>query len=372
MSEEGAAPAAEAVEKSPSLREIREGVPPLKTDMGSAEPAPPPEAPEAEKPAEEPVAEPTITEEEAETLAGDLSPPPDEETVKVGESTISRAALVKLLSGDDADEILGAIKRTVRANGEDVEVSLLDALESVPKAKGWQKRMYDAAQSEKTLDGIARSMGSDVVGAYAKLHGCTVEQAKEAVLAQLEQQYARDGMTPEDRTKHDAQVELERKAAAHDTIKAEQSTAEDLKAQKAFEKKVRPQMFTALKEAGVPKSGRALQQMAGIVAAMHDQGLIDGEATPENFIDAAKIVAEERVEAHSARFDGLEGAALLKEAGPELSRKIAKAVAKAWQRTARAPATPPGTETPAVRAAAASEGESVREWKNRANKRMGH
>jgi len=367
MSEEGAAPSAEVIVKSAPLRDLRGGAAP-RVEALEAAPEPAPVVEEAAPAAPEP---PPLDPAELEALSGDLSKPPvDTETVMIGDAEIPMSALLAHLGGEDGDAVLAKIMRTVRAAGEDREVSLLDALKAVPKAEGWQKRQWQAAQAEKKLDGIAASMGADVVGAYQQLHGCTAEQAREAVLSQLEGQYAREAMSPEDRARSDAHAKLERDAAELAQIKGQQKAEQASKDQKAFERRVKPLMYAALKEAGIPKTRQAIQQMAGIVAAMHDQGLIvgDAQAGPEHFASAAETLNQERAEERTIRYDGLEGDALIERMGPELARRAAKAVAKAYQR--RAPVRVASTSTKAPASSARVEEESMGAWKRRKDKEM--
>ena len=83
--------------------------------------------------------------------------------------------------------------------------------------------MYDADQAEKHLESIANSIGTDVVGAFAKLHGISMKEAGNKVAEQVLELHEREQMSPEDRAKADAQTELERKAAAHDSLEQERT-----------------------------------------------------------------------------------------------------------------------------------------------------
>ena len=368
MSEEGgAAPSAEVVEPSVALRDIRGGAEPRVAAL-EAVPEPPAPVIETTEPAPK---EGGLDPADIEALSGDLSKPPEGDVpmVKIGDVEFPLAQLVEHLSGEAGDDILGAIKRTVRAAGEDREVSLLDALAAVPKAEGWQKRQWQAAQHEKKLDGIAQSISTDVVGAYAQLHGLTQAQAADAVAEQVLAIHERSLMTPEDRAKADAQAELEQKAAAHDEIKRQQITEREAAATKAYRKRITPEIYRALKEAGVPKSRHALQQTADIVYAQLENGVIRGEPTSEDYAVAAQQVATERSEDRAVRYDGLEGDDLIERMGPELSRRVAKAVAKRYQRNAPVRLAPSGTKGASAKAARPPE-ESMGEWKRRRDKEM--
>lgn len=291
------------------------------------------------------------------------------DTIRIGDVDVPREALVALLGGEDGDAILGQIKRTLRAGGEDIEISLLDALAEVPKAKGWQKRQWQAAEAEKRLDEIAGSMGTDIVGAYAKLHGVSMRQATDAVADQVIRLHELEKMTPEERATADAQTELERKAARHDELERERDAETAQVDMLRARKRLVPMVHTALAAAGVPKSRHALARVAGIVSAAMDQGVIKGEAQPEHLEWAAQLVAEERTEERTAYYGDADGDELLALVGKEQARKIAKAVAKLWGRTAPSPRKPEGTGAPRDPNKGAAD-ESFGAWKRRANDRM--
>lgn len=293
-----------------------------------------------------------------------LSGAPGEETIRIGEVDVPLSALSAL-----PDDVLKRIKRKIKAAGEEREISLADALEAVPKAEGWRKRMWEASQKEQHLERLAQQMGTDPVGAYAALHKVSRSQAMDALSEKYMREIEIERMTPEERAKADRQAELERKAArAEELERAEkdrrlQAEAEGM--QRQFVAATKP----ALEAAGLKASKRNVQQVALLVDRAIRDGVIHGVPTADDFGWAAKELAKEIAE---ERDDYLptdaEGDALIERIGVERARKIAQAYAKRVRKAA--PAVERKREGTAPRRSN-TQPSTWEEWRAAADRRQG-
>lgn len=263
---------------------------------------------------------------DAEPAANDnASASPVGETIRIGDHEIPISVLEQL-----PDEALRRIKRKLKAGGEELEVTLAEALDDVPKARGWQKRMWEASQREKRLEQIAQSMGTDPVGAYAALHGVTRNQAADALGQQLLTVFDREGMSAEERAAHDRQVELERKAAERDELmRREEERQRDAETQR-----LRAQYVASMKPALEAAGLRPTQHAIARVAMFVDAALRDGILTnigPDELRWAASEVRKERDAETEAELPEDDGEALIARLGEKRARQIARAYAKRIQ-----------------------------------------
>lgn len=264
---------------------------------------------------------------DVEALADDASEATGE-TIKIGEHEIPVSVLEQL-----PDEALRRIKRKLKAGGEELEVTLLDALNEVPKARGWQKRMWEAAQREKKLEQIAQSMGRDTIGAYMALHGVTRQQALDALsqqlLGELDREQSLAKMTPEERARYERMHELEAKAARAEELERKEREREQSAAAERQRKQVLADMTPALEAAGIRPSAYAIQRVAMTLDVAMRDGVIralDADAVRWAAEEVAKEVTAER----DADLDG-DGDALIAKIGETRAREIAKAYAKRVQ-----------------------------------------
>lgn len=289
---------------------------------------------------------------------------PGEETVRIGDVDVPLSALSEL-----PDAVLKKIKRKVKARGQELEVTLADALEAVPQAEGWRKRMWEAAQREKELEEIAHRMGTDHVGAYAALHGISRGEAMDRLGKQYLQELQRDAMTPEERAAADRQADLERKAARVEEIERKererQMQAEADSLRRTFLAATKP----ALENSGLKASKRNIQQVASIVDRALRDGVIKGTPTSDDFAwaagELAKEVAEERDEYLPA---DAEGEALIERIGVDRARKIAQAYAK---RVRKAAPKVERQRTGNAPARQESRPQTWEEWRSETDRRQG-
>lgn len=294
-------------------------------------------------------------------LEGDAGPPA--ETITIGGVEVPVAAL-----SDLSDDVLRRIKRKVKAAGEEREISLIEALEAVPKAEGWQRRMWEASKKEKELEAIAKRMGSDHIGAYAALHGVSRREAMDALAAQYLREAERDAMSPEERAKAERQDELERKAKLAEEYERKEKERE-LEAQaNTLRQQFMAATKPALTEAGLSASKRNVQAVAQYVSTAIESGIIKGTPGPDDFTWAAKEVAKEISSEREEYLSTDDADQLIERIGPERARKIAQAYAKRVRKAA-APVEREGAAPRRRREPARAQ--TWEEWQAEADRRMG-
>jgi hypothetical protein len=294
-------------------------------------------------------------------LAGD--------TIKIGDYELPVSVLEQL-----PDEVLKRIKRKVKAGGEELEVTLADALASVPQARGWQKRMWEAAQREKgvdaksaQLDMIARSLGTDPTGAIAKLYGVSRRQAADFLTQQALGAYQEadrlDQMSPQERERWQRMDELERRAARADELeKQEQSREHEAQVARSREGFL-ADMKPALEQAGIKANAFAIRRVSAVLRDAMDEGVVQA-VTPEDIRWAVGEVKKELTAEREAEYGDADGEALIARIGEERAKLIARAYAKRVQ-TRQAPVERRADAKP--RSVTKEKPRSFAEWQRQAN-----
>lgn len=247
--------------------------------------------------------------ESAEALGGD--------TVRIGEFDVPIEALASL-----PDDVLAKISRSVKIDGEDVSVTLAEALSQVPLAKSAYKRMESAAKIRKQADALVAAMRENPMEVMTRVLG-----GPEAVYKAVADQLEYEGMTPEERARMDRERELHAKASRAD----EYERREQEQRQAAQVAKLRESYTTgirgALEGAGVKLSTYAVKRTADVLSAAMRDGLIpDENITAADYKWAAEQVRSE-IDAERSIPDDLDGDALIAHVGEETARRIARAVA---------------------------------------------
>ena len=286
------------------------------------------------------------------------------DTVSIGGVDVPLSALADL-----PDDVLKHIRRKVKSAGEEREVSMLDALDAVPKAEGWQKRQWEAAQREKAVQEAAQGISTDVVGSLMKLGNMSRAEATDMVAQQMVSILERQQMSPEDRARAEAHEQLVSKAARADEYERAEAQAKQATETAALQATYTGLANDALTAAGVRQSPQAVQRVASVLERASVDGQIRGDITSEHFAWAAGVVAKELTDERAAYYGDAEGDDLIGRVGEEQARKIARAYAK---RVQRSQATPRREESAAPRSAAQPRSfETMAEWKAAADKRMG-
>lgn len=294
----------------------------------------------------------------------EAEPANDGETIEIGGVRVPVEALSSL-----PDDVLAKIKRKVKAGHKDVEVSLLEALEAVPKAEGWRQRQWEASQHEKKLEAIARQMGSDVIGAYSKLHGVSKAQALEAIAQQYIAAEEYERMDPKAKAEKERLAALEEKARRVE----EYERAEKQRELETHTARKREQYLAAIKPAmkaaGLPDSQFAIARVAMLVHSAMEDGTIKGEASADDLRWAAQEVAAEyraETEQHRPGADASDED-LIAHYGEAEARRIARAYAKRVQRSA---APQPRSNGSAPKPKPTNGEISSVEWSKMQNERM--
>lgn len=282
---------------------------------------------------------------------------PGEETIKIGNVDVPLSALNEL-----SPEVLKKIKRKVRANGTEMEVSLLEALESVPKSKDYIRKTQQLAQVRKQLEQIAQRMGGDTIGAYAALHGISRDEAVNDLLGQLQ----REPMTKEEKR----QRELELRAAqAEEYERRDEERAQGIEKERLAKSYIES-INGALTSAGLKPS----QYLTQRVAMTMGQAMQDGELTnpgPDDFAHYAGVVAKEiageRTETLGSEDE--DGDALIARYGEKRAAKIARAYADKVRKAQKSPERPAGSAPRAT--SAPKKNETYKEYIERKNREMG-
>jgi len=260
-------------------------------------------------------------------------------TVTIGGIEIPIEALA-----DVPDDVLGHIRRKITSAGEEREISLLEALEAVPKADGWQRKQWEAAQKIREVEDVYKRLRADPY-IEAALRG-DGDAALRAAEARVLEAYRREGMSDEQRAEADRLAELERKAERADEYekraRKEAEAAQTAKLADYFSSNIK----RSLEAAGVPPSDRMLQRAATVMSS-----LIEGEGrdlTQSELAGAFGRVAEfvrDEIEAdRGSMFDVDDDAALIERIGDERARRIAKAYAARVRQAAPPPTAPAGSK----------------------------
>lgn len=261
---------------------------------------------------------------DADTLAALETAGDGPERVRLGDLEVPLEALQAAL---DNPELLKKLKRKIKAAGEEREISLADAFDAVPKAEGWQKKQWEAAQRIKQVEGLVEKMKSDPIGAMTQILG-SEDVVYDAVLDRLRYQ----GMSHEDRARIDQERELRRKAELGEEYlrrqEQERVERETAAARQAWQRDI----VGALKAAGARGTTWEIQRAAGYVSEVL-QHLPNGQRlTPQQQQQLAQQAAEyvrgERERERAAEIDGLDDDGLLKHIGTDLARRIARAYAR--------------------------------------------
>jgi hypothetical protein len=290
-----------------------------------------------------------------------------EETITIGGVEVPVSALTDL-----PDDVLRKIKRKVKAAGQEREVSLIEALEAVPKAEGWQRRMWEASQREKQLEALASRMAEDPIEAFAKLRGVTRSQALDALGSQLLADLDYESLPPAERAKRDRERELERKAALADELMRRQDEERAKVETERAQKTALATLRTAFQAHGVAETPYAIRRVASIVLDATEAGVIKGDPTASDLEWAAQEVArEQREERESYLSPDADGEALIARVGEDRARRIAQAYAA----RVRAKQSPVTREAPAPgkpRQQAQQQRPSTwDEWQRQADRRQG-
>ncbi len=273
------------------------------------------------------------------------------------------------------DSVLAKIKRKVKAGGEELEVTLAEALADVPKARGWQKRMWEAAQAEKTVKGqahqlqtIAQSMGTDAIGAIAQMYGVSRSRAADHLsqqfLAEVDREQSLAKMTPEERQRWDRLSELEQKEAKLKQLEEQETKRTESERQAQHRERYVASMRPALEAAGLSATPRNVRDVANMVATMMDEGVIKGDATADDLRWAAEELAKEQAKEEGETLPE-DGEQLIARLGDKRAREVARAYAKRVQQKTQ-PAGRASNGAPRPKAPA-QKAQSFAEWQRQAN-----
>lgn len=295
-------------------------------------------------------------------VEGDAPAPTD--TVRIGEHDVPFEVLQAAMADDG---IMQRLTRKLKVDGEEVEVSFADALQSVPLAKGAQKRMWEAAQQRKQVEQLVDAMKRDPLGIMERVLG-----GSDAVYKAVADRLEYEGMPPEDRARLDEERELRRKAGRADEYeKAEQErelAARTAKLQQTYAEGIRG----ALEAGGVRVSPHAVARTAMVLDAAIKDGVLGADITQADYQWAASRVAEELDAERSALIpDDVEGDALIESVGEARARRIAQAYAA----RVRARQTPvkhePANDNGGERRAKREAPQTWEDWFAQADRKMG-
>jgi len=289
------------------------------------------------------------------------------DTIKIGDHEIPLSALADL-----PDDVLRKIKRKIKSAGAEREVSLFDALEAVPKADGWQKKQWQAAQREKELDQIADGLKADPINAYAAMHGVSRSTAAKEIAKQVLADLDYENLAPAERAKVDRERELERKAAKADDYERVEKEREAAAAATQAQRTLTPMIKSGLQGAGLPIDEVHVAHVAEELSAMMQSGYFSAgrgqvrQINADDIAEAAKAVAERAEKLVGHRFTDPD-AFIAKN--PDQARAIAQAYAKSVSAKRTPPKAPPNTKVGGD--PASDEPQTWEEHIARVNKKMG-
>ena len=290
-----------------------------------------------------------------------------EETVALGEHEIPLSVLEAAMSDE---KLMRRLKRTLRVDGQDVEVSLMDALDRYPLAAGAQKRMWEAAQQRKQVEQLIGAMKSDPLGVMERVLG-----GSEAIYKAVADRLEYEGMSPEDRARLDEERDLRQRAARADEYeRAEQertASAKQERLQKTYAEGIRG----AIEGAGLRVSKHAIQRTAMVLDQAMRDGIVGEDIAPADYQWAARQVAAEIEEERASLIpEDAEGDALIESVGEARARRIAQAYAarvRAKQQPVRREPNPDGSPASPRRSSGKPGAESWDDFFARKNREMG-
>lgn len=282
---------------------------------------------------------------------------PGEETIKLGGFDVPLSALQEL-----APDVLRKIKRKVRANGTEHEVSLLDGLEAIPKAKDYIRKTQQIADYKKKLEYAAQGMATDPIGTFAKLYNISRDEAANEMINHLQ----REPVTKEEKRQRELEI---RAAQAEEYERREEARAQDIEKERLARGYIES-INGALTAVGLKPSQFLTQR----VAMTMGQAMNDGDLTnpgPDDFRHYASIVAKEISAERAEQMGGEDedGNALIARYGEAKAAKIARAYAERVRQKKESPKRPAGSPPRAT--SEAPKKETFSEWQARKNREMG-
>lgn len=229
-----------------------------------------------------------------------------------------------------------------KVDGEEYEEELSDDEVSVrlQKERAWRKRQNEFTSERKKLEQFYELGKKDPFAAAKELWGVdALELAQERLASQYKTELEQRNMKPEDRLKaeYEAKVKAAEEKAAALQQKMEEQEMQELEA-KALET-TQAEFTQALEAEGVPKSWKALAEMAHVAKLAHGEGY---RLTPAQLASEVRNRLEARDnDLYNEVVGGLKGEALLKRFKPEVVKELVKAVLEQRKAaTAVAPSAP--------------------------------
>lgn len=283
----------------------------------------------------------------------------DADTVMLGDIAVPRAALMAM-----SDDDLRGIVRTVKVNGEDVEVSLFDSLQAVSKAGGADAKMREAAHQRKQAEQALARVLEDPMGAIesiAQMKGLSIEAARGVLENAMLERFEYEALDPAERAKKDARSELERKARSFDEAEKRRATAAETAAHQENVTTMRGQLDAALERAGATGDTHVFQRAVTIMS-----GLINanGEVPAGELaaaMDKAATQAQAEVAGIGAGLLGGDADAVYDRLPPAIRKAVARRYASEVKKTTPGARRVAGTAPPVK----VDRKETVDEWRSR-------
>lgn len=257
-------------------------------------------------------------------------------------------------------------KFTYKVDGEDVEEEIdLSNKEELTKrlrlSRAAEKRMAEAkAEKSKAFD-IVKAFENDPASILKRLG----PKGREAAEAFLLEQIQDEMMTPEQKRALKDQQELEgyrtEKQKREDASKKAEETAAEDKYRMTFENTI----LEALKKANLPKTPQLVADMARFLKKNLQMGLeLDAD-------DLVKEVKNDKINTLKALAHEATPEQLLEIFGPEIANKIRKHDLKSLQEKQQTVFGQKATVQQSERTDKESKPQSIEEWRESVNKRVG-
>lgn len=156
-------------------------------------------------------------------------------------------------------------KVTIKVDGEDVEITLDQAVREYRRRQAADKRFQEAAATRKQAETLLSQLKSDPWGALKALGIDPDKAASERILAKIEEEKLA-AENPSELSRRRLEKELAEERSAHESAKKAAEEAELSKKRDEFRVKIDRQFTAALTEAKLPATPYTVARMADVMS----------------------------------------------------------------------------------------------------------
>jgi GGDEF domain-containing protein len=235
-----------------------------------------------------------------------------------GDTSVSPSANTSLSSSDSSQpsESTPSPRYKIKANGQEHEVSIEEALKLAELGKGASSKFEEAAKMRKQTEAFMRRLKEDPMSVLQdKNLGINFrELAEEYLYSQLQDEQ----MSPADKERRQMEEELKKFRSKEQEEKTRQQQEQELRAQQHYEQHYDRLISEGLSKSGLPKTANTVRSVAKYLNMALDAGY---EATVD---DVLPLVKQDYVNSIKELFGASDGDTLLSLLGDDVANKIRK------------------------------------------------